>query len=121
MRKLTIQMAVEEFELYALYSDIIESYADDLDDPSVSDLYEHIEEYEDEFEFHPNSEGNYSESFEKNLREAIATIIENIEELSFVDDEFEDDEVPAIYGDEFDSDSDEFGLNDDEDVDLYEN
>ena len=118
MRSLTIQLAVEEFELYDLYSDIIESYSDDLDDPSLSDMYELIEEYEETFEFYPNAKGDFSASFEKNLREAIATIIENIENLSFVDDEFEDDEVPEIYGDEFDRDASGFDLNEDED--LYE-
>ena len=118
--RLTIQLAVEKFDLYDLYSDIIESYSEDLDDPSLSDLYELIEEYEEPFEFYPNSEGDFSSSFEKNLREAIATIIETTEELSFVDDEFEEDEVPEIYGDEFEGDADEFDLGLGEDDDLYE-
>lgn len=120
MMRLTIQLAVEEFDLYDLYSDIIESYSEDLDDPSVSDLYELIEEYEEEFEFYPNPAGDFSSSFEKNLREAIATIIETTEELSFVDDEFEDDEIPEIYGDEFETDIDGFDGGTDEDEDPYE-
>ena len=120
MKRLTIQLAVEEFDLYDLYNDIIESYAEDLDDPSLSDLYELIVEYDQEFEFYPNAEGDFSSSFEKNLREAIAVIIETTEELSFVDDEFEDDEVPEIYGEEFDSDADAFDMDLDGDDDLYE-
>ena len=49
-KRLTIQAAVEEFELYDLYNDIIESYGDELEDPSlVSDLYDLIDEYEEEF------------------------------------------------------------------------
>jgi len=121
IRKLTIPLAVEEFDFYDLYSDIIESYSDDLDDPSLSDLYEMIEEYEKEFEFFPNSEGDFTTSFEKNLREAVATIIETTEELSFVDDEFEDDQIPEIYGDEFENGIDGFDLGLEEDDDLYEN
>ena len=121
IRKLTIPLAVEEFDFYDLYSDIIESYSDDLDDPSLSDLYEMIEEYEKEFEFFPNSEGDFTTSFEKNLREAVATIIETTEELSFVDDEFEDDQIPEIYGDEFENGVDGFDLGLEEDDDLYEN
>ncbi len=121
IRKLTIPLAVEEFEFYDLYSDIIESYSEDLDDPSLSDLYEMIEEYEEDFEFFPNSEGDFTTSFEKNLREAVATIIETTEELSFVDDEFEDDQIPEIYGDEFENDVDDFDPGLEGDDDLYEN
>lgn len=117
-RKLTIQLAVEEFDLYDLFNDIIDSYADDLEDPSVSDLYELIEEYDEEFEFLPDAKGDYAAGFERNLREAIAVIIESEESLSFVDDEFETDEVPEIYGDEFDNDVTGFDLDDEED--LYE-
>jgi hypothetical protein len=120
VRRLTIQLAVEEFELFDLYSDIIDSYSDDLDDPSLSDLYDLVEEYDEEFEFYPNSEGDFSSSFEKNLREAIATIIETTEELTFVDDEFEDDEIPEIYGDEFDQDVDGFDLGMNGEDDPYE-
>ena len=104
--KLTIQLAVEQFDLYDLYNEIVDSYTDDLEDPSVSDLYDLIEEYDEEFEFTPDENGDYTASFERNLREAIATIIESEENLSFVDDEFEDDQVPEIYGDEYEDDND---------------
>ena len=66
--KLTIQLAVEQFDFYDLYNDIIDSYADELEDPSVSDLYDLIEEYEEEFEFTADEKGNYSASFERNRR-----------------------------------------------------
>ena len=118
--KLTIQRAVEKFDLYDLYNDIIDSYSEDLEDPSVTDLYELLDEYEEPFIFHVDEKGNVADSFEKNLREAIATIIESEEELSFVDDEFEDDEIPEIYGDEFETDNERFNMNFDEDKDRYE-
>lgn len=118
--KLTIQFAVEKFDLYDLYNEIVDSYTDDLEDPSVSDLYDLIEEYDEEFEFLADENGDYTASFERNLREAIATIVESEEDLSFVDDEFEEDQIPEIYGDEFENDNDRFGLGLDEDEDLYE-
>lgn len=117
-KKLTILLAVEAFGLYDLYTEVIDSYSDDLEDPSVSDLYDLLEEYDDEYEFSPDAKGTYNKSFERNLRQAIAAIIENAEELSFVDDEFENDEIPEIYGDEFD---DDLGLDVEDDGDLYEN
>ena len=111
-KMLTIQNAVEEFELYDLYNDIIETYGEELEDPSlVSDLYDLIDEYEEEYEFFPDSEGDYSESFERNLRDAITTIVEENEELSFVDDDFEDEDIPEIFDEDFDEDDkEEFDL-----------
>ncbi|MCF6246963.1 MAG: hypothetical protein L3J69_06330 [Desulfobacula sp.] len=121
MRKnLTIQLAVEEFKFYDLYNEIIDSYTEDLDDPTVFDLYELIVEYDEEYEFLPDLKGNYTASFERNLRQAIATIIERAEELSFVDDEFEDDEVPEIYGENFDNDSGKFDLDSEDDEEPHE-
>lgn len=113
LKKLTIQLAVEEFEYYDLYNEIIESYGDELEDPSlVSDLYDLIDEYEEEFEFWADSDGDYSESFERNLREAITSIVEENEELSFVDDEFQDvDDIPEIYDDDdYEEESDDFDI-----------
>ncbi len=118
--KLTILLAVEEFELYHLYNEIIDSYIDDLEDPSVSDLRELLEEYDNEFEFVSDTNGDYTKSFERNLREAIATIIESVEDLSFVDDEFENDGIPEIYGENFENDSGQFDL-DTNNEDEYEN
>ena len=108
-KRLTIQAAVEEFELYDLYNDIIESYGDELEDPSlVSDLYDLIDEYEEVFEFFQDADGDYIESFERNLRDAITTIVEENEALSFVDED-----IPEIFDEDFD-DSKDFELDMDE-------
>ncbi|MBU1341087.1 MAG: hypothetical protein KKE44_05490 [Proteobacteria bacterium] len=111
-KKLTIQHAVEEFELYGLYNDIIESYGEDLEDPSlVSDLYDLIDEYDEEFEFWSDPEGDFSESFERNLRDAITTIVEENEDLSFVDDDYPvDDDIPEVYDSEFEESTKDFGV-----------
>lgn len=117
VKKLTIQLAVEEFELYGLYNDIIESYGEELEDPSlVSDLYDLIDEYEEEFEFCPDEDNDFSESFERNLKDAITTIVEENEDLVFIDDAYpEDDDIPEIFDDDFEKDSKEFGVDLDED------
>ena len=106
-KRLTIQAAVEEFELYDLYNDIIESYGDELEDPSlVSDLYDLIDEYEEKYDFFPDPDGDYTESFERNLRDAITTIVEENEELSFVDEDFADEDIPEIFDEDFDDEKD---------------
>lgn len=115
-KMLTIQNAVEEFELYDLYNDIIETYGEELEDPSlVSDLYDLIDESEEEYEFYSDSDGDYSESFERNLRDAITTIVEENEALSFVNDDFEDDDIPEIFDEALEEDpKEEFDLDFDE-------
>ena len=119
-KRLTIQAAVEEFELYDLYNDIIESYGDELEDPSlVSDLYDLIDEYEEEFEFFKDPDGDYTESFERNLRDAITTIVEENEELSFVDEDFEDEDIPEIFDEDYEDEKD-FDLDMDEEDDEEE-
>ncbi len=119
-KRLTIQAAVDEFELYDLYNDIIESYGGELEDPSlVSDFYDLIDEYEEIFEFVPDSDGDYTDSFERNLRDAITTIVEENETLSFVDDDFVDEDVPEIFDEDFD-DSKDFDLDMDEEEDEEE-
>lgn len=117
VKKLTVQLAIEEFELYDLYTDIIESYGQELEDPSlVSDIYDLIDEDEEEYEFWPDSNGDFSESFERNLREAIITIVEGNEDLVFMDDDYlDDDQIPEIFGDDFEEEEDK-----DSDVDLDE-
>ncbi len=117
VKKLTVQFAVEEFELYDLYIDIIESYGQELEDPSlVSDIYDLIDEDEEEYEFWPDSNGDFSESFERNLREAIITIVEGNEDLVFMDDDYsDDDQIPEIFVDDFEEEEDK-----DSDVDLDE-
>ncbi len=113
-KRLTIQDALEEFEFYDLYNDIIESYGEELEDPSlVSDLYDLIDEYEEKYDFFPDPDGDYTESFERNLRDAITTIVEENEELSFVDEDFADEDIPEIFDEDFD-DSKNFELDLDE-------
>ncbi len=113
-KRLTIQDALEEFEFYDLYNDIIESYGEELEDPSlVSDLYDLIDEYEEKYEFFPDPDGDYTESFERNLRDAITTIVEENEALSFVDEDFADEDIPEIFDEDFD-DSKDFELDMDE-------
>ena len=113
-KRLTIQDALEEFEFYDLYNDIIESYGEELEDPSlVSDLYDLIDEYEEKYDFFPDPDGDYTESFERNLRDAITTIVEENEELSFVDEDFVDEDIPEIFDEDFD-DSKDFELDMDE-------
>jgi hypothetical protein len=113
---LTIAQAIEEFEFYSLYNDTIESFGENLEDPSlVSDLYDLIDEYEEEFEFSPDQDGDYSESFEKNLIETIHSIVEENEELAFSEDDFfKDDDLADIVDKDFESESDSF------EVDLEE-
>ena len=116
-KRLTVQLAVEEFELYDLYNDIIESYGQELEDPSlVSDLYDLIDEYEEEYEFWPDSDGDFSESFERNLRDAITTIVEGNEDLVFVDDDYTDD-ISEIFDADYEEEEDdkEFDVDLDED------
>ena len=113
-KRLTIQDALEEFEFYDLYNDVIESYGEELEDPSlVSDLYDLIDEYEEKYEFFPDPDGDYTESFERNLRDAITTIVEENEALSFVDEDFADEDIPEIFDEDFD-DSKDFELDMDE-------
>lgn len=89
---LTIQEAIDEFELFVLYSDIIETCGEHLEDPSlVSDLYDLIDEHEEEYEFQSDQDGDYSESFEKNVLEAIHIIFEENKDLVLSGGEFPTD------------------------------
>jgi predicted DNA-binding protein len=123
-KKMTIQLAVEEFEAYDLYRDVIESYAQELEDPSlVSDLYDLIDEYEEEFEFYPDSEGDFSDSFERNLREAVNAIVEENEDIAFIDDAYVPDDIPDLLEDGFEQDDTgldmDIDLGSDDDLDEY--
>lgn len=122
IKKMTIQRAVEEFGLYTLYNDVIESFGDDLEDPSlVSDLYDLIDEYEEEYEFWSDSDGDYSESFERNLKESIHTIVEENEDMTFIDDRYIDDEdIYEIVDDHFEKEAKTFDVDLDEDEDEDE-
>ncbi|WP_300458901.1 hypothetical protein [Desulfobacula sp.] len=121
-KRLTIQMAVDEFDCYDLYKEIIESYGEDLEDPSlISDLYDLIDEYDEEFDFWPDLEGDFSESFERNLKDAITTLVEENDDLSFVDADYSGEgDIPDIFDKDFDdTDADmDIGLDDEEDLEY---
>ena len=130
--KMTISDAVDAFSLYDLFSEILDSYGEEFDiqNSVASDLSDLIAEHEEDYEFLPDSDGDYSESFERNLKEAVAVIFEehglNMDfESEYSEDEYsekamDDDDIPGLYSDEFEEnsdpeDNDEF----DEDADSY--
>ncbi len=106
---MTISDAVEKFDLFDMFSDIVESYMDNIDDHSAIELelYDLLEEHEEEYEFVPDSDGDYAESFERNLREAVSIIFDEhgISEMLLDeypdDDDIDDDEIVGIYDSEF--------------------
>jgi hypothetical protein len=118
---LTIQQALEEFEFFPFYSNIIETYGEHLEDPSlVSDFYDLIDEHEEEYEFQPDEDGDYTESFERNLIEALHNIVEENENLEFSDDGFPTDiDFSEIAVEHFKKDSEDFevDLEEDEEID----
>lgn len=120
---MTINDAVDAFELYDLYSEIVDSYRDDTDDPGsvAAELYELLEEHEDVYEFSPDQDGEYDESFERNLREAVGVIFDEHGHTigdDYSDSAMDDDDIADIYDgkyedrpnrpdlDEFDADED---------------
>ncbi|MBA3013237.1 MAG: hypothetical protein KKF12_00710 [Proteobacteria bacterium] len=130
--KMTISDAVDAFSLYDLFSEILDSYGEEFDIQSsvASDLFDLIAEHEEDYEFLPDSDGDYSESFERNLKEAVAVIFEehglNMDfESEYSEDEYseeamDDDDIPGLYSDEFEENSDPEDNDDfDEDADSY--
>ncbi len=117
-KRLTITEAIEEFELYSLYNDTIESCGENLEDPSlVSDLHDLIDESEEEYEFFSDPDGDFSESFERNLIEAIHTIVEENEEMKFSEDIYFDDDFSETGEEAFEKaphTHDEPSMNEDE-------
>ncbi|WP_024334382.1 hypothetical protein [Desulfotignum balticum] len=108
---MTISEAVDAFDLYNLFSEIIDSYSDEMDDPEAvaSELIELLEEHEEEYEFSSDSDGDYSESFERNLRDAIGYVFEEfnlgeLPEVDYVDPDTDEDDLADIYDDKFDDD-----------------
>ncbi len=106
---MTISDAVDAFDLYDLFSEIIDSYSDEMDDPDAvaSELTELLEEHEEEYEFSADSDGEYAESFERNLRDAIGYVFEEFNLGELPDVEFDDpdvgeDDLTDIYNDKFD-------------------
>ncbi len=119
---MTISEAVDEFDLYDLFSEIIDSYSEEMDDPDAiaSELTELLEEHEEEYEFSADPDGDYAESFERNLRDAIGYLFEEfnlgeLPEVDFDDPDVDEDDLTDIYNDKFD-DSIEHRV----DMDAYE-
>ncbi len=110
---MTISEAVDAFDLFDLFSEIIDSYSEEMDDPDAitSELTELLEEHEEEYEFSSDSDGDYADSFERNLRDAIGYVFEefNLGELpdvDFVDPDVDEDALTDIYDDKFDDNID---------------
>jgi hypothetical protein len=119
---MTISDAVDAFDLYDLFSEIIDSYSEEMDDPDAiaSELTELLEEHEEEYEFSADPDGDYAESFERNLRDAIGYLYEefNLGELpvvDFDDPDVDEDDLTDIYDDKFDD-----GIEHRVDMDAYE-
>ncbi|MBU0969237.1 MAG: hypothetical protein KKC20_01255 [Proteobacteria bacterium] len=131
--RMTISDAVDAFSLYDLFSEILDSYGEEFDTQSsvASDLSDLIAEHEEDYEFFPDSDGDYSESFERNLKDAVAVIFEehglNMDfENDYSEDDYSeddmDDDIPGIYIDGFEEDPNqdpEDTTDFDEDIDSY--
>ena len=108
---MTISEAVDAFDLYDLFSEIIDSYSDEMDDPEAvaSELIELLEEHEEAYEFSSDADGDYAESFERNLRDAVGYVFEEfnlgeLPEVDYVDPDTVEDDLADIYDDKFDDD-----------------
>lgn len=121
-KKMTIFDAVEAFELYDLYEDIIDAYEADFYARSEmeTDLRDLIEEHEELYEFSSDEDDDYAESFERNLKEAISIIFDDHGLDVQFDDAFMDGDDIDVYDDEpleggLDKDEDEGAFGEDED------
>ena len=116
-KKMTIFDAVEAFELYDLYEDILDAYEAYFYARSEmeADLRDLIEEHEEVYEFSADEGDDYAESFERNLKEAISIIFDE-HGLDFqLEGLFMDGDDIDVY----DDDSPDNGP--DRDENLYEN
>nr|WP_320193203.1 hypothetical protein [uncultured Desulfobacter sp.] len=122
-KKMTIFDAVEAFELYDLYEDIIDAYEADFYDQSEmqADLRDLIEEHDEIYEFSIDEDDGYAESFERNLKEAISIIFDDHGLDAQLDDDFLDGDDIEGYDDEpltgssgQNEDEDDFGEDEDD-------
>ena len=122
-KKMTISDAVEVFELYDLYEEIIDAYEADFYTQSEmeADLRDLIEEHDEIYEFSADEDDDYAESFERNLKEAISMIFDDHGLDLELDDQFMDGDDIDVYDDEpmggspgRDEDEDAFGEDEDE-------
>ncbi|MEH0022856.1 MAG: hypothetical protein V6Z89_24640 [Desulfobacter sp.] len=104
--KMTIFDAVEAFELYDLFNEILDTYEPDFYNRSEMDvdLRELVEENEDIYEFTPDENGEFAESFERNLKEALGLVfeahgVEHAFDEEFMDEAMDDDDIAGIYND----------------------
>ena len=104
--KMTISDAVDTFDLYNLYNEILDSHETDFYSRSQidTDLRDLIEESDDIYEFSPDEDGGYAESLERNLKEALGLIFEehgvtHAFDEEFMDEAMDDDEIAEIYND----------------------
>lgn len=120
--KMTIFDALEAYELYDLYEDIIDAcetefFAQSEEvDAGLRDL---IEEHDEVYDFIPDEDGDYSESFERNLKEAVSIIFDDHGLEAQFDDDFMDDSMTDddIYDEPLEDtgrdEEDGFGADDD--------
>lgn len=122
-KKMTISDAVEVFDLYDLYEEIIDAYEADFYTRSEmeADLRDLIEEHDEIYEFSADEDDGYSESFERNLKEAISMIFDDHGLDLDLDDQFMDEDDIDVYDDEplvgtpgRDEDEEAFGEDEDE-------
>ena len=106
-KKMTICNAVDAFELYDLFNEILDTYEADFYTRAQidADLKDLLEENEDIYEFSPDENGEYAESLERNLKEALSLIfeehgVEHAFDDEFMEDAMDDDEIEGIYNSE---------------------
>lgn len=103
VKKMTIFDAVEAFDLYDLYEEIIDAYEAEFYAQSEmeADLRDLIEEHDEIYEFSADEDDCYSESFERNLKEAVSMIFDDHGlDAQLDDDQFMDEDDIDVYDDE---------------------
>ncbi len=106
VKKMTICNAVDAFELYDLFNEILDTYEADFYTRAQidTDLRDLLEESEDIYEFTPDENGEFAESLERNLKEALGLIfeehgVEHAFDDEFMDEAMDDEEIEGIYSD----------------------
>lgn len=110
-KHMTISDAVDAYDLYDFFSEFLDAYESDFYARSEieTELRDLIEEHEETYEFTPDEDGDYSESLERNLREALGIIFEEhgVEHLfddEFADEALDDEDLAGIYNDGLEED-----------------
>ena len=125
---MTIYDAVEAFDLYETFNEILDTYESGFYARSEidTDLRDLIEEHEETYEFTPDEDGEYADSLERNLKEALGLIFEehgvDFFDEDFAEDAMDDDDIADIYDDGLEDapirdNDDESGI--DEEESLY--